>query len=63
MSNKGLTISGVLRIQPLERPLRLAVEDIALSRRKHGFESRRGRHILSGSRFAQWVNKQSFLLD
>src|SRR5438045_2336900 len=26
----------------LSRPLRLAVQDVALSRRKHGFESRRG---------------------
>src|SRR5947209_8881803 len=28
--------------RPKARPLRLAVQDVALSRRKHGFESRRG---------------------
>src|SRR4051794_27118858 len=32
------------------RPLRLAVQDVALSRRKHGFESRRGHQILGRSR-------------
>src|SRR5512139_2823122 len=29
------------------RPLRLAVQDVALSRRKHGFESRRGHQLPS----------------
>src|SRR5690242_9013450 len=31
------------------RALRLAVQDIALSRRKHGFDSRRARHLPSGA--------------
>ena len=51
---------GPVRTRP--RPLRLAVQDVALSRRKQGFESPRGRHARKPTginalqaKFAAWV--------
>src|SRR5437867_3917970 len=62
-SSRGLprllaALPKALYISPLSRALRLAVQDIALSRRKHGFESRRARqrHALTGQLLRlQWL--------